>query len=1790
MDLFRTAAGDAAGRGISLSVDQMSVFNYALYQNHVSPVRGISVLNETGIPAEGLALHILSDVHFFAECTVPLPAVPAGKPVNVSDPVLMIDGKMLAGLTEEIVTAVTVELLKDGESICGCREEMRVLAYDQWQGGSTFQSLLASFVLPNHPVIAVLMHDTAERLAVWGLSPSLDGYQKKDPHRVRQLAAAAYAAIQKKNIVYAEPPASFTAAGQRIRTPETVMEQRLGTCMDLTLLYAACLESLGLHPLLVMMDGHIFAGVWLRERSAEELKSHSMVIESVRELRMRCDNGSDELTFVECTSFCAGKEVDFEDSERMAKQMLAEADMFKYAVDVACARNSGIRPLAFRIRNGGEYVIPGEDKAEEHITSAPARLDITAADLSAVTPKKVTGKRELWESRLLDLTLRNMLLNLSRRASVVPLLSSHVDELEDALADGQEFQLMPVPEWLTSVTCTVPDENGNEEEVNWLGDTLTKRSIFELTRWPSGADFDLNEKIRQEYKNHRLYTFSTPKQMEKDLTKVYRTARTSQLENGVSSLYLAVGLMKWYPEEESAPCYAPLILLPAEMVRKPAAQGYGLHLRDEEAHFNSTLLEMLRQNFSLEIGGLDPLPTDEHGIDIRKVFSLVRSRLFSFKNWDVEETCVIGNFSFAQFAIWNDIHTAEGLLESSRIVRSLLKGRIDWENELPEEDEEESLTLPVAADATQLEAIRTAVRGTTFVLHGPPGTGKSQTITGMIASLLERGKRVLFVAEKMAALSVVQRRLTSLGIGDFCLELHSDKANKKHVLQQLARALEAQAPAEQPEYEEALRSLGWSRSRLDEYVRHLHTPQPCGLSLRGMIDRYEKVRTQEKEIFFSGAAVRAFSEKELHSHLPLIARLTAAGGVMGGVADNPRTGVKLDSYTAEVRGALREETEKYRGLLDTTRRSAVPAAQLLGQSTPRRKEEFAALEKTAELFEESAASPDIYRTVLKSSRETILSYYRREKEVKTEEQGLLALWKPEFLNLEMEWFLEKHGKASQKFFGKRGAMDAVTAEVGQYALRPLTFQEIPGLLQAVTAHRRNRAELQAAFDQLPENEKSTVRQLSGEEDYSVVYSAAADLRKREERFPGGPEMIRLLAGDASAAGLFREFRENCSALLETEQRLNSLLKRTGSEGGRNWIEEEREFCDLLLRNPGALKDLGLYNQVRQECAAAGLLPVVEAYEDGMEAEQLPDAYRKGVYSALISETISRDDVLSSFSGASFEEAVRQFRTMDDAVMQKTRAEILRKLVSRVPTPWTSPEAGLELTLLRKAIGSSARGMSIRKLFDRIPHILPALCPCMLMSPNSVAQYLAQQNDLFDIVVFDEASQLPTCKAAGALYRAKNAVIVGDPKQMPPTTFFAGSGPEVEDLQLDDLDSVLDDALALGVPSLYLKWHYRSTHESLIAFSNSRFYENRMFTFPSANDRERRVKTVRVEGVYRNGTNPKEAEAVVQEILRRYLDPELRTQSIGVVTFNVKQQALIENLLMRQYQRDPELDLWANSGEDPLFVKNLENVQGDERDAILFSITYGPDERGRISMNFGPVNQEGGSKRLNVAFSRSRISMTVFASMGPEDMKVTDSSPEGVIAFRDFLSYAAGGSLGARFAAKTGADGDDGILKSICSFIEQNGFRCETMVGHSDFRLDIAVIDPYDPEEYMMGILLDGESYRRTSNTRDREVSQAGVLRNLGWSLYRIWTVDWWDNRERELRKLLKELDRQKEISQNRAEERKAKQERERAATEERQAEAQRRNEELKSELEAAEAEVIAEAETEMYNVSSITAP
>ena len=397
------------------------------------------------------------------------------------------------------------------------------------------------------------------------------------------------------------------------------------------------------------------------------------------------------------------------------------------------------------------------------------------------------------------------------------------------------------------------------------------------------------------------------------------------------------------------------------------------------------------------------------------------------------------------------------------------------------------------------------------------------------------------------------------------------------------------------------------------------------------------------------------------------------------------------------------------------------------------------------------------------------------------------------------------------------------------------------------------------------------------------------------------------------------------------------------------------------------------------------------------------------------------------------------------------------------------------------------------------------------------------------MLFDEASQMPTCKAVGVLARGKNAVIVGDPNQMPPTSFFAGNTIDEDNLDIEDLDSILDDCLALGVPQAHLQWHYRSRHESLIAFSNSEFYENAMMTFPSVNDRESRVSLVRSGGYFERGkgrVNREEAAAVIMEIKKRYKDPLRKGQSLGVVTFNISQQTLIEDLLQTEFQKDQAFDAWANGGDEPLFIKNLENVQGDERDVILFSIAYGPDQEGRFSLNFGPLNRQGGWKRLNVAVTRARLEMVVFSSVTADWIDLKRTRSKGVEALKHFLEFAEKGTIPP--LAEGGTAGRNcGIRGQICSALSQAGYRFQTDVGHSGFKIDIGVYDPDDSDEYLLGILLDGEFYQKSGNTKDREISQICVLKGLGWTLHRIWAMDWWDNREKEIEKLLKLLDDQK---------------------------------------------------------------
>jgi very-short-patch-repair endonuclease len=268
--------------------------------------------------------------------------------------------------------------------------------------------------------------------------------------------------------------------------------------------------------------------------------------------------------------------------------------------------------------------------------------------------------------------------------------------------------------------------------------------------------------------------------------------------------------------------------------------------------------------------------------------------------------------------------------------------------------------------------------------------------------------------------------------------------------------------------------------------------------------------------------------------------------------------------------------------------------------------------------------------------------------------------------------------------------------------------------------------------------------------------------------------------------------------------------------------------------------------------------------------------------------------------------------------------------------------------------------------------------------------------------------------------------------------------------------------------------------------------------------------------------------VVQELIRRARDPEASGQSVGIVTFNINQQHLIDDLLSEACAEDPALEQWVYGGEEPVFIKNLENVQGDERDVILFSIGYGPDETGKVSMNFGPLNREGGWRRLNVAVTRARREILVFSTLRADQIDLNRTGAEGVAALRSFLEYAGGRALALEETAARNARRDaDGIAQSICRALQEAGYGTELSVGRSGYRVDVGVVDPEDPERYILGILLDGEGYGSAKSTRDREVAQQSVLEGLGWRIHRIWSMDWWDNSQREIRRVL-ELLRQRE--------------------------------------------------------------
>ena len=1456
---------------MKIKTDYSKAFSYARMQNGIPAVRSITLRNTGKESLSNVRLSISFDPAFSAGYEAVLSEVPKGKTILDSIKVLP-SASFLANLTERMegTMTVTVESEQDGTEIE--KYPVSLLPYDFWEGIGDSPELLAAYVLPNHPAIRPVIQRASEKLQAWTGNPALDGYQSGDSNRAKMQMAAIYSALAQEGIAYANPPASFAEQGQRVRLPEDILSGRLATCLDAALLYAGCLEAAGLRPLLVIHEGHAYAGAWLVEKSSPYPVNDDPAL-----LRKGGADGINELILVETIGFLKGNDRSFEEAVSIASGIITDVDSFLLFIDVSSARNLGITPIPQRILTPEGYVIDVETVSASYI---PDRI-VEADDINLNRPAKV-GKHTIWERKLLDLTLRNNLINIHSKKGVLQLIGAGTEESLKLLEEGEGFNIFGIPP-------------------GWMG-TCRPNGIFRET----SADEPMYSFAYREMKDRRFHSFHGEEVTFAHLDHIRKEARHYLEENGANTLYLTIGSLKWIDEDGETPHFAPILLVPVEITKA----SWSIKWTGEDICANLTLLEKLRQQHGISIPGLDVLPEKNGFTDVRKVMSTIRRAVMDKKGWDVEELVFLGNFTFNKFIIWNDIHVHRDMLDAHPAVSSLVEGRLKVKDvELPEGSIDclcpsAEVLQPISADSSQLRAIRDAVSGRSFVMHGPPGTGKSQTITNIIANSLCCGKRVLFVSEKKAALEVVQKRLEEIGLDPFCLELHSNKARKSVVLAKLDRLLGLEKEAAPESFAVEAARMDEEKTIMDTHAESVNKVYPAGYSLYDCVSRYIS--------------------------LP---------------ADLPSRRIPLSVISSLDIGRFKEMLSTVGDYVTAIRHSGI---------TP-----------DCQLFDLP-----------------VLEY------------------SPELKNRLSDRFSYVLGKTGISFWW--------------------------------------------------------------------------NARKVEK------ELGRPIGVKASAEALVA---------------VRGKLER--------WHD-----------NISVLKMYAIYSRQKARLCGLGLGLLTEEFESGrIPPARLVDFFLKCFYRSYASYILEREKGLGIFCGELFESFIRKFREDDVTFRETTRKELVARVASRLPGPGDSISQGAEMALLKKAIRNNSRGMSLRTLFEKIPNLLPRLCPCMLMSPLSVSQYLRPEGGQFDLVVFDEASQLPTSEAVASISRGKALIVVGDPKQLPPTSFFETDAFDEENAEKEDLESILDECIALSLPSVHLKWHYRSRHESLIAFSNANYYNNGLFTFPSNDDLSTRVRFRAVDGTYDRGrsrTNEAEAEAIVQDVCRRLSDSVESAKSIGIVTFNVSQKNLIDKKLEELFLKNKALARVAAQQTEPLFVKSLENVQGDERDVILFSIGYGMDRKGRVSLNFGPLNQDGGWRRLNVAVSRARCEMQVFSSLQPEQIVENGFVPRGVTDLKAFLKYARDGRETLQ-EASSGEAREDLFAEKVAEELRAQGNVVHTHIGTSAFRVDVGVVNPDRPGNYLYGILFDGPGYALAESARDREIIRPQVLEGLGWTLERKWILDRYDD-------------------------------------------------------------------------------
>ena len=1319
---------------------------------------------------------------------------------------------------------------------------------------------------------------------------------------------------------------------------------------------------------------------------------------------------------------------------------------------------------------------------------------------------------------LLDLSTRNRLLNVplrTRNSRLIEIVDEKSAQVLQTLTDGKALSFLPgaQPEPTSADPAGLGPQPGNDTRHTDL----------------------------------KLQTQLTSEALQKRLFDIADDARTLEQEQGVNILYLALGLLRWYDDDASdTPRHAPLVLLPVQLERSSAADRFRLRGRDEPASPNLTLQAKMKSQYGIIISDFPESADNEDALDLNAYAAAIADTVAGHKRWQVlPDAMVLGFFSFAKFLMYRDLDpetwptaddATEGGMLDHPLITALLRDGFPLSPPLFDDTGRIDDVLPpsqqhhvVDADSSQTVAVAEAVAGRTLVIKGPPGTGKSQTITNIIAGAVAEGKKVLFVAEKMAALDVVHRRLKAAGLGPLTLELHSNKTSKRAVLDELRRTREA-APVAARDDTVITEPLTDVTGQLNTWAARLHAPlDPSGLTPRhilGHLAAWQAAGSPGKTTALTDAGT--WTGADLARRRDLAQDIAQRLKALGPVPQNPWRGVGADPLDPATRDTLAHDINAAGLALDRAIAEAETAQRLLGAPTAT---DLADLDRALAYLQLTPLPQPCDRDALADPAWDNPKFLT---DLIARGQYLARL------RLDLYPLINEAGRTAH--------FPAIREQVATKGTNPFRFLD--------GTYKRHIALLRSyVIGALPKDSEARLKLIDRVTALQIAESAFAGAQRPASAFgrlwqgmdsPWGdldnlvrwrtshrlPESVwqRLIAltdaelaqADRARKALYTATTAWRAAFDRVAQTLHLDLDAAFDDSS---LDGRLDRLSAWLNDGEGLSRFIAFAQRGRELAALGAPDLVAALHDGtLDADNLVATF-DGAYSRVLRDHLFAVwPALNGFDGDAMQRDAARFQTLDRARIEQAKAAIAAAHSEGRP----KGAAGIgPLGVLNAELAKKRSHKPIRVLLDQAGPAIQDLKPVFMMSPLSVAQFLKPGGIDFDLLVMDEASQIEPVDALGAVARARQLVVVGDERQLPPTAFFKKlvGEDEAEDdettiIQARDVESILELCLARGAPHRMLSWHYRSKHPSLIAVSNREFYDNRLMIVPSPHDMTTGMGLVfhhLTDAVYDRGnsrTNPDEARVIAEKVMAHaHATPD---QSLGVAAFSVSQRQAILRELERLRRASPQTEaFFAADVPEPFFVKNLENIQGDERDVIFISVGYGKTHDGKLSHFFGPLSQEGGERRLNVLISRAKLRCEIFANFTGDDIDPERTSARGVLGLKQYLAYAAHGDPGAD-AASADAGGFEDLLAAT---LRAKGYTVGRSIGASGFRVDLALADPDQPGRYVLGIECDGAQYHEARSARDRDRLRAQVLHDHGWALHRVWSADWYLRPVEELRKI-----------------------------------------------------------------------